>query len=128
MIYLKVVDTVLQSSEVDAPLVEARCGLTIADIPANSVLPSSGLEKRKWSEEQHKDTDLNILVEQVGGKTLCADKKKIPYVKRLLRHQKPLVMRDDVLCRQRQVMARRYFRWYCRQCIMNVHWKVAMMK
>ena len=39
----------------------------------------------------------------MGGKTLCADEKEILYVKRLLRHRKRLVMRDDVLCRQRQV-------------------------
>ena len=33
-----VVDTVLQSSEIDVPLVDARCGVTIADIPADLVL------------------------------------------------------------------------------------------
>ena len=56
-----------------------------------------------WSEEQRKDVAINILVEHVGGKPLNPNQKKNPHVKRLLRHRKRLIMKDNVLCRQRQV-------------------------
>ena len=101
----EVVDSVLQSTKVDVPLAEVRCfsGLAFAIDPANVILPSSGIKNITWSEEQRKDVAINILVEHVGDKPLNPDQKKNPHVKRLLRHRKRLIMKDNVLCRQRQV-------------------------
>ena len=61
-------------------------------------LPMS-IKNINWSEEQRKDVANNILVEHVGGKPLNPNQKKNPHVKRLLRHRKRLIMKDNVLCR-----------------------------
>ena len=97
--------TVLQSTKYDITLAEARCfsGLAFADALANVVLPSSGIKNIDWSEEHRNDAVINILVEHVDGKPLSADQKKNPHVKRLLRHSKRLIIKDSVLCHQRQV-------------------------
>ena len=97
-----IVDAVLGSIQVDVPFLSGFSGQLLADAHDVAVtLGSSEPELVDWSAVQRQDPVLLCIFKLLEGSILDGEERIL--AKKLWRHRKRLCLRDNILCRQREI-------------------------